>query len=51
MLSALGSQPPTPRPLHAAWSPMDVPGPDGTTDSWLVVGTGGSGAWRGRVGW
>ena len=46
---------PTSRAESAAWSPVDIyEGPrlnDEGSASWLYVGTSGSGAWRGRVGW
>lgn len=43
---------PSTKPLTASWSEIGVP--DDSADasgSWLVVGTGGSGVWRGEVSW
>ena len=43
---------PNTMPLTASWSPLGVA--DDSTDgtgSWLVVGTGGSGTWRGEMTW
>lgn len=51
-LTEMSNAPPSPRPLHATWSPLNTAGEEeGERAAWLVVATGGSGAWRGRVTW
>lgn len=51
-LTTMGTSYPSTKPLTAAWSELDVM--DDSADgygSWLVVGTGGSGTWRGEMTW